>query len=417
MKTLVAFPIFNSAVNGKCFTADGINPGCGGTQFVTIMLALHLARCRRDYEVHLLHDQPISIREQPDNLKQSLFPSLNEAINSNLLGAERTVLICTAANLLGILGQVSTPPKCRIIPWIHHPFYYDARLTKLHAPAYVSVGTYQYYSNEPLYKPHWHISNLFFMPPMEPISATLPRRGEPLHLLYLGALIPGKGFLHIAKQWTHIKSCFPSAILHVIGSTQTYGKQAINGAIPTTKEYAQEILNHLPIEDIDNKKVIFYGNLGIEKFNVIRNCHAALLNPTGATEAFPASPLECMSIGLPVIASDDYGMSDIMRYFPELSLQSPSQLTNKLKQLFTNPLFYKEMSERSLIIAKFFFEQSTQSLIRWQELIEMVCDGHAPIASNPPMQPLYGSRPAMGYRKLKHLLKCRIKHLILRKCE
>jgi len=346
MKTLIAFPIFNSAVNGKCFAADGINPGCGGTQFVTIMLAMHLASCRRDYEVHLLHDQPISIEEQPENLKQSIFPSLNEAIQSSLFEAERTVLICTAGNLQDILDQKPSRPNCRIIPWIHHPFHYDARFIKLRAPAYVSVGTYQYYSNEFLYKPHWHISNLFHIPPVEPISTKPPLPGEPLHLLHLGALTPGKGFLHIAKQWSQIKSSFPGVILHVIGSTQTYGKQAIHGLIPTTDEYAQKILNFLPTEDIDSKKVIFYGNLGIEKFDVIRSCHAALMNPTGATEAFPASPLECMSAGLPVIASDDYGMSDIMRYFPELSLQSPSQLTNKLKQLLSNPLFYTEVSGR-----------------------------------------------------------------------
>ncbi len=164
--------------------------------------------------------------------------------------------------------------------------------------------------------------------------------------------------------------------MHVIGSCSTYGDEPESTLIPTALSYADEILSYISEEDISNGSVIFHGNLGEEKFDIIRQCNFAILNPTGKTEAFPASPLECMSFGLPVIASDDYGMSDAMRFFPELVIKKPSEILERIEWLVADEMRYKEMQQRSIAVAKWFDSQFDQINTRWVRLIEAVFDGN-----------------------------------------
>lgn len=403
MTLRVILPIFNSAIDDKYFTSYGANPGCGGTQFVTIMLALHLAQSRADYEIHLLHNKPISIVDQPDNLKQSIISSLHDAASSNLLTGSNTVLICPSAQLRSLLDTGGSLPDCKTIAWLHHPFDIDPRLARQQLAAYVSVGIYQYHSNNVLYRPHWHIPNLFSAPLSKPSNKPPFQAMDTLDLVYLGALIPAKGFHHIARQWPRIKQEHPAVKLHVIGSIQTYGNNRGHPVIPTTESYAQEILRYLPIKDIENGNVVFYGNMGTEKLDIIQASHVALLNPIGSTEAFPASPIECMALGTPVIASDDYGMSDVMRYFPRLSLKHPQQLTKKIKCLISDSNFYREMSYRSLAVAQWFSTQTPQILLRWQRLIDGVCLGNNNVACDPPQLSYGGGKLRIKYRQARKL--------------
>jgi glycosyltransferase involved in cell wall biosynthesis len=268
------------------------------------------------------------------------------------------------------------------------PSYYK----NLKFSAHVSVGAYQYFSNNVWYKPHWHISNLFNAIVRDSLPKKIYKPNETLRLVFLGALILGKGFHYIAREWPKIKKKFPNVRLDVIGSTKTYdGKDSENKIIPTTNSYAMEILKYITDEDLQTKRVVFHGNLGKEKFKIIKKAHLAIINPTGRTETFCYSAIECLMCGTPVIASNDYGMSDFMRNFPECSLGNPSEITNKLITITNNSSLYLSLQKRSLLVAKSFSKRTPEILSRWQQLIDTLVANKI-IKNNPPTQSFVGNQ-------------------------
>ena len=402
----IVFPLFADSINNKRFARDGVNPGCGGTQFVTIMLAMRLADERPDYDVVLLHSEKIMLEQPAANLRQ-LRTTSEDLANVDLLNDPQTVFVVPAGLMQSWLKASRPLPECRLVVWLHHPYVQDWQLVRANCQAYVSVGTHQYYTNDYAYNPHWHIANLFVLPPEPPAPADGRTREDEdgiIRLVYLGALSPAKGFHHVARQWPSLRDRFPTVCLHVIGSTQTYSGQAPeHDLIPTRADYAARILTHIPRKDIESARVIFHGNLGREKFDIIRGCQAALLNPTGSTEAFPASPLECLSLGVPVIASDDYGMMDVIQFFPELALSAPDEIPAKVQRLVDEPRSRREMQARARNVAQFFAGQNAQMLLRWQQLIDAIVSGEK-IVSNPPMQSFQGDRARLRKRRRRSIL-------------
>ena len=405
-KKTIYIPIFSLSVIGKSFSIHNQNPGCGGTQFTSIKLAFFLAHAYSDYELVLINQQTIQLESPPNNLHQICAVSINDFLRSHCFDRHDYLIILTMAKLRDTSPDLVKYHSKRIIAWVHHPYNYDWAIKKKKLPAYVCVGTYQYYSNKHFYRPLWYIQNIFQIP--ENVMAT-PRfqihdSQNEVKLAYIGALIPTKGFFDISKQWPRLRNTYPAAELHVIGSSATYGRETENELVPTNSSFAEDILQYIPEDDITNGKVVFYGNLGIEKFDVLNSCHAALLNPSGFSEAFPASPLECMSIGLPVIASDDYGMSDSMRFFPELSLKRPSQIPVKVKYLFSDAHRYNELRERALAVAKWFEMQNGQTVLRWRRLIEEVFSSNANNQDVGPILNQYGPRLRLVKRKTRAYL-------------
>ena len=398
----VLIPVFSKSIKGKIFSVSAQNPGVGGTQFVSIQLALYLANYFSFIQVQLVSDHDIQIREKPSNLVICKTQDINTFFHELDLHTNRFVVISPASVLKYVHFSLLRRHRRNIVAWMHHPFMLDLRLFNL--IAHVHVGTYQYFSNSLFYKHNWHINNIFSLPGDFSIRSA-PQHGSKLRLVCLGSLVRGKGFVHVARQWPSIKYHFPGAELHVIGSAETYGLPIEHPIIPCANDLANEILESIPIDDIKSGAVVFHGNLGEEKFKILRSSHFALLNPTGATEAFPASPLECMACGLPVIASDDYGMSDSMRYFPELILSCPEDIPYRIKALFNDKYAYEEVSARCIAVAAWYDSQKELILLRWMRLIQKVasesqCDSNGFY----PMMPLYGSIFKLRWRQARSVL-------------
>ena len=204
------------------------------------------------------------------------------------------LFIITALDALRMPSELLSRIAFRTILWVRHPFFNPRRLTDSDFLATIHVGEYQYFSNRSFYRKNWFIQNLF-TPFTSVSSRKLPMDGK-VKIIYLGALFQVKGFGHIARQWSSIKRIVPNAELHVIGSSSTYGKVPEHEMIPCDSEFAEEILMSIPLTDISEGRVVFHGNLGHEKFELMRNAHFAILNPTGASEAFPASPLNAWHV-------------------------------------------------------------------------------------------------------------------------
>ena len=116
----IIFSIKGKSTKHKWFDANGLNPGTGGTQFSTIILAMNLAKEREDYEIWLWSEVKLKLKDQPKNLKQILakeapFP------NSDLFNSTSTIFICSDGTIQRPINK-SKKVKCKIVNWIHHPF-------------------------------------------------------------------------------------------------------------------------------------------------------------------------------------------------------------------------------------------------------------------------------------------------------
>ena len=394
----IYFPIFSEAVRSKVFALHRENPGVGGTQFTAIRLVLHIAASYPDWHLIIVNNSNICIEDSPTNISQKKFENIQKFIEETAFD-KLDIIVSTATNLNKLTHGSLKKVEENLICWSHHPFDSIARriARQINLKAVVCVGTYQFHSNQNIKSNIHHIQNIFSIPSQkEPHYRQKLDNPHSVNICFLGALIREKGFLEVAKSWREIKRKFPESKLHVIGSSATYGLSSSSLKIPTTEEFAQEILDFIPIQDIDNGRVLFYGNLGEEKFEIISRCHLAILNPTGYTEAFPASPLECMAYGVPVVASDDYGMSDCMRFFPELIINRQKNIVEIVDWLVENPLRYREISQRSLSVAQWFDSQTNQILMRWENLFNIVSSSATKFTIRPNLY-FYGSKPKLFF--------------------
>lgn len=415
-KLRIFIPIFSDSTKGKYFSSHEGNPGIGGTEYNAIILAIYLAKQCPEWLIVLANRTEILLEESLDNLTQEIFENESSFLECIQLDIN-TLLILTPSFANRVNLRLLQKFENRYICWSHHPFDSKAEkiTAKVKASCVVCVGTYQYYSNKRLSPNVHHIQNIF-IPPIGSFQDTYRTIDKKkLNIVHLGALIPGKGFLEIAKSWIDLKTSFPEVTLHVIGSSNTYGGKTEHDLIPTSLDYAKQILEYIPKEDIYSGKIIFYGNLGKEKFEIMKKCDLAIQNPTGATEAFPASPLECMSLGVPVIASGDYGMSDCMRFFPELTLVSRNNILSKVYYLTSDSLRYNEICKRSSVVSLWFSSQNNLMILRWINLIKVLAEKNHRDLRLSPVMPFHGSRIKMiARRDVKPVFSKAKKFLLLR---
>ena len=383
------------------FSFDTQNPGIGGTEFTSIKLALLLGRRYPDLDISLVSTSPLNLAYESKNLENIVVNNLEDFFKICLTEKASFLIVSTMTIAISIEKQLLQKLSQKTIIWLHHPFQMVPEVKNLGCAAHVHVGDYQFHSNKTFYSSSWFIQNPFLSCSTDTGKAFPPSNGV-IKIVYLGALLKVKGFGHLARQWSSIKNILPEVELHVIGSSATYGKSPEHALIPCDLDFAEEILKYIPLEDIKDRRVVFHGNLGQEKFEIMRSAHFAILNPTGDSEAFPASPLECMASGLPVIASDDYGMSDSMRFFPELILRSPKDIPGRVQFLMSDRYLYEELSARSIAVAACFDSQTNVILARWRRLFDRAVKGQTlALPDCPPVRPLYGSLFKLRIRQIR----------------
>lgn len=334
------------------------NPGIGGTEFLIIQLAFIFNKL--EYRVYLNSDFPVIFEKS-----NSIITDLSNIDFSNLtvITAQKDVK-SFKHEFKDKLDEIF-----KVLIWIHHPHQFLFH-SAFRSYQYVSIGSYQHRSLIPLsFGKIACLPNLFYpIQRQNPIHFGHYSRSlanSKLNFVFLGALLPAKGFHHVLRNWKTVLEFFPNSCLHVIGSGDLYGDKDIKkGRFPTNPSYARKLASIEKKYDLPIDSVIYHGKMGNERFSVIEKCHFALLNPTGKTEAFPASTLECMSLGVPVIASGNYGMYDSMYFFPELSLTKKS-LQSIMLWIYDNPEIYIELVQRAIEISKFYSALNQFTLSKW----------------------------------------------------
>ena len=370
----IYLPMFSHSASSKIFDLkSGQNPGIGGTQHVTVLLASRLAKAKPKWTIYLVNYSPINILNESQNLKQISFESLYKFCQflSNPQEHDSRAIITALLLETCSLSQLKLISD-KVFCWLHHPFHFKHKLRKADFLAYINLGAYQHSSNCRFYPRCITIQNIFLSAKNPNLDKCINTGQDfPLRLVHLGALVPDKGFLHIARQWKRLKKTYPNAQLDIIGSATTYNsREAVHQLIPASPSYANKILKHIPESDITEGHCRFHGNLGLKKNVIIESSHLALQNPTGIRESFPAANLECMALGTPVVASGDYGMHESMQYFPELTIQKISQIIGTIRRACSDANYYKELQYRSIAIAKLFSMNSDAATWKWIRLLQ-----------------------------------------------
>ena len=299
--------------NIRAFDASAPNPGIGGTQYMSLALAALFAE---HYDVTVFTDVPL----------QMAGVAVRPIEDIGQLTAE-DVLIFSVANYD---DQIRACPA-RLIAWAHNSK--DRKFDELAARAeqIILLSAPQY----DMLRWHVGIKKMRCIPyPFSPDMFTYRAQAED-HIVYLGALVPAKGFHHYAEALPQVLEGRQTKV-YVIGATQTYGHAGEGRLGVSSKDYEDVFLP--PIERfVDRGQVVFCGNMGVERFDLISRAKLGLTNPTGASETFCISNFELMSLGVPVMGGFYKGMLETLYRDRRLLLDSPREIAPKLNALLDAP--------------------------------------------------------------------------------
>ncbi len=303
------------------------NPGLGGTEFVTVQEALRLSEVFSDVRLIYMGDGA----RFGNNLRSERIESL-----ADFHAGDSALVLMPAWYAMQLNSEQIGQSK--LVVTSHHPHdgYLPKIINRLPVSLVLSVGAYTYMSNNWLKVPHAYHRN-----PVTPYKAfssdrRFDRDDGRITVGHVSSLHPSKGFLDVAKAWPTVRRRFPGAKLEVLGGISMYGEQEAHEVLPTTRKYGSKILQVLgDTETIES--VRFYGVVehGVDK--IMANWDLAILNPTGLTEADPASVKDCFRVGVPLLGGYDYGMTDYLRKFPEMQLRSRHEVAKRACRLLARP--------------------------------------------------------------------------------
>jgi hypothetical protein len=344
----------------------GPNPGIGGTENTTIQLALRLAEETTLSIELVIAGGPI------------VMPSQSAPVVTQVRALEEftprpgDVLIAPVSTLLKV--HPDQFGGARIVAWSRHPHDRGLRavVRRHHAAAVVSNSRYSYWSNSGITRSHFFLRN-----PLAP-TALLEQVNELRHrphlrLGHVSSLHPAKGFPYIARQWHRIQKVAPGTSLEVVGGLSLYGKAESHPSLPVQSQHGKDIIaafgGSIP------REVRFLGVVTEGLDDIIRGWDAAILNPTGVSEADPASVKDCLRNGVPVIGGRDFGMAELLESFSELSIRRPRDIAGVVSELQADPKLRHRLAVRSLEAAHALRVDDRDLVRRWVELIDAVLEG------------------------------------------
>ena len=351
----------------------GVNPGFGGTSFTTLRLAQELARCPDAATGNL----KIWLGAEHSNVQSYQGIPVADLTEENSKSWD--VAILTGGSLERLYRGVLRVEATRLLAWIRHPYDWDKihKARKLKAE-FVSVGKAQFLSNVVIGGWHHHIDNLFCAERIR--NAASPQleleSSEAIHTWrvgFMGALVPSKGLHELAEQWPSIcdllRSQGKEPLLEVIGGAGLYAFKEEHPRLPCSESYGNTLERLFGAEL--NRSVKFHGTLGVERYQIIRHCDVAVVNPSGQGEAFPATILEWLALGIPVISSQRYGCADAMQHLHTTSIRNLDEIPGKIQTLASlNPENLQDLKQHCSRIADLFSSQQALIVNQWRLLLQ-----------------------------------------------
>lgn len=299
--------------NGRISTIDLSEPelgnsGVGGTEYQFVLLAYFLQKFQ-NMEVTLFVEmaQPL-----PSGVKQIVVSGLLDAYKQCSLNDIDFLIFRPRRDITKEMEEIKTC-QTKLIPWLHitpKREYLDwfANNPLIHRVIFVGDDQRMRSIDHEIYKN----SSTIYNASSGLYQLTNTRRGNTV--VYVGALVPRKGFHILAKAWRDVRRESPQAQLLVIGSGALYDTSTQLGPLKLAEATYEAKFTELlgGKDEFEKNGVRFLGNLGTEKKVFIDSAVVGVVNPSGLTENCPMSVVEFYQSGVPVVSSFKYGMRDMI---------------------------------------------------------------------------------------------------------
>ena len=198
-------------------------------------------------------------------------------------------------------------------------------------------------------------------------------------IIFVGALVPEKGFHHIAESWKKVHINCPELRLDVCGSPKVYRSNYKLGTEGIAAEqYELEILSHLGGSRDSALKlgVNFLGSVGKEDiYKKISESNFVLVNPNtnGSIETFCVSAIEGMILKRPIIGGCAGGLLDVVGDNEAgILIRNPKKIHSAIINLYKNNDLRNLLSFKSRIR----FEENFEKKIVLKSWIRLLNDNY-----------------------------------------
>lgn len=362
------------------------NPAIGGTEYAFVSLAYELST-RGLARVTLLHRNrtntyPPNLSVVPiDNYPDGLGGALEQA------GPLDCIVVRGHDSLPNARVIEAIPESIPVIAWTHNhlksaTLRYLARSEKIKRVVYVGREQCALAAGAACHSKATYIVPGFYV-------AQRSNPSKERRAVYIGSMVPQKGFHRVARLWPRIRQACPTAELDVIGSSQVYHDHRRMGAMSiASASYEKLILRYLRDEPA-KCGVVFHGKMGIEKYDILGRALVGLPNPTGFTECCPASVVEISGCGAAVVALRQWGMCDtVVDKVTGYLCSDDREYVRRVISLFENPDSARSMGSAGQRFVKDIFSY-TVVCEQWEHLLNDVLSSTVPSYVSPPISGRY----------------------------
>ena len=197
-------------------------------------------------------------------------------------------------------------------------------------------------------------------------------------VVYLGSLVPLKGFHLLAGAWPTIVKRIPHAKLTVIGTGALYDESVKLGPLGVAdRNYEKKYIIPYLSDSAGQlcSSVRFVGKLGHEKKEILHRALIGVPNPTGLTETFCMSAVEFQASSTAVVSGAFYSLMDTVNHgVTGLLGKTKNDLINNICYLLNNPEKACQMGKagEQYIRQKYNYENITY---QWIDLFERLSRG------------------------------------------
>ena len=197
----IGFYFFDKGLSGvDCSRPDLGNPGVGGTQYCFLLLIYYILRFDpKSYRVRVYCSSDCFF---PQGVEKVLVEDIFEGLTESKRRGDDFIII--KDNKDQQLARFIDKLRHRIVIWGHNFYFGDyadwvAKSPSVIANVFVGRQQYDRYIDHPICDKSLFIYNM-----VPDVVGEKKRDNDGKTVVYLGALIPEKGFLVLAKMWKYI---------------------------------------------------------------------------------------------------------------------------------------------------------------------------------------------------------------------
>lgn len=350
------------------------NPGIGGSEYQSYILAYYLTLNYKDIECILFTPFEANIKKNNvkniivSNVLDSVAKCKENSVDILIINKHSNVGVCDLETLCNLIDSV----KVNTVTVGHN--YYSKKECNLIATTkyirrnvFVSRQQYYIYLDQEVSKKS---SYIYAFLPGKRLENFLPIKEN--IVTYTGSITPTKGFHILAKNWKHVLKKCPDAKLNVIGSGKLYSRSTKLGRYNIAEESYEDFF----IKDILNsnneimESVNFLGLLSRPEIDDVYNkTKVGVVNPSGISECCPVSSIEYQMLGVPVVSKRYGGLIDTIKHNETGLLFSSEQVfVDNLVQLLNDSKMNNFFGENGKIFSKRYFSADV-NIPKWYNLL------------------------------------------------